>query len=206
MRIGLMVIFAALNTVGFAARVAAEDPPAIGVTMGYPASIGIVWHVSPRIAVRPEVSAQQITSTSTSVITTGFVVNGIPVSEMTTTTQASNDQWNTAYGASGLFYLRQWDALRTYLSPRFLYSRSTSSSTTSTTAGTTATTNEFTSNSYFVSGSFGAEYALARRFAVYGEVGIGYTHQSTDNSFLAAGNNTGHTVSTRSGVGAIFYF
>ncbi len=201
MRVGSAVIVAVVGSLVGAARAAAQDQPAVGLTMGYPASIGVIWHLSDRIAVRPEVSLQQVSTTSTSVITSFVIVNGVEL-PMTTTTESINDQWNTAYGASGVFYLRRWDALRTYVSPRFLYSRSTSSSTTS----PGSSTNEFTSNSYFVSGSFGAEYAFARRFGLYGELGFGYTHQSTTNSFAAAGSNTGHTMSTRSGVGAIFYF
>jgi hypothetical protein len=202
MRVSSFVILASLGALGVAASAAAQDHPSVGVTMGYPASIGVIWHLSDRLAIRPEVSLQQISTTSTSVITSvvGFV--GGNVTTTTTTTQSTNDQWNTAVGASGLFYLQQWDALRTYVSPRFLYSRVTSSSTTS----TAFSNNEFTSNAYFVSGSVGADYTLSRRFGVYGEVGFGYTHQSTTNSFAPAGSNTGHTIATRSGVGAILYF
>ncbi len=205
MRVASSVIVALIGTIGFAARAAADDHPALGVTMGYPASIGVIWNVSDRIALRPEISLQQVSTTSTSVITTVFGV-GTSVTTLTTTTQSVNDQWNTGYGASALFYLKRWDALRTYVSPRFVYSRSSSSSTNSTAPGGTSTTTEFTSNSYLFSGSFGAEYSLARRFGVYGEVGFGYSHQNTENTFAAAGSNTGHTVATRSGVGAIFYF
>lgn len=202
MRVSSFVILAVVGSIGVASPAAAEEQPSVGVTMGYPASIGVLWHVSDRFAVRPEVSVQQISTTSTSVITTVVGIVGGNVTTTTTTTQATSDQWNTAFGGSALFYVQQWDALRTYVSPRFLYGRSTSSSTTT----NNASNNEFTSNSYFVSGSFGAEYSLARRFGVYGELGFGYTYQSTTNSFAPAGSNTGHTVSTRSGVGAIVYF
>ena len=202
MRVSSFVILAVVGTFGVASDAAAQDQPSVGVTMGYPASIGVVWHVSDRIAIRPEVSLQQISTTSTSVITTVVGIVGGNVTTTTTTTQTTSDQWNTAVGASGLFYLERWEALRTYVSPRFLYSRSTSSSASS----NSVSNNEFTSNSYFFSGSVGADYTLSRRFGVYGELGFGYSYQSTTNSFAPAGSNTGHTISTRSGVGAILYF
>jgi hypothetical protein len=201
MRVTWLSMIVAILTLGGVADAAAQEAGQVGVTMGYPASIGVIWHVSDRIAVRPEVSLQQISTTSTAVITS-LVGSGGNVTTTTTTIESTSDQWNTAFGASGLFYLQQWEALRTYVSPRFSYSRSTSSSTTS----NSGSSNEFTSNTYFVSGSLGAQYSLGKRFGVYGELGFGYSHQSTTNSFAPAGSNTGHTVSTRSGVGAILYF
>ncbi len=92
------------------------------------------------------------------------------------------------------------------MSPRFQYTRGSSSSTISPPFNGTPAATEFTSNAYFFSGSFGAEYGLSNRFAVFGELGFGYTHQTTDNTFTAAGNSTGHTIGTRSGAGVIVYF
>lgn len=205
MRVISFAIIIMILTIGVAVDAAAQETGQVGVTMGYPASIGVIWHLSDRIAIRPEVSAQQISTTSTSVITS-YVGFGSNATTVTTTTQSTSDQWTIGVGASGLIYLQRWEALRTYVSPRFAYTRSTSSSTSSSSLAGGAGTTEFTSNAYFVSGSFGAQYSLARRFGVYGELGLGYTHQSTENTFAAAGSNTAHTIGTRSGVGAIFYF
>ena len=35
---------------------AAQDGGKAGITMGYPASIGILWHAGDRVAIRPEFS------------------------------------------------------------------------------------------------------------------------------------------------------
>ncbi len=193
-----------LVMMGTAASASAQDSGALGVTMGYPASIGVIWHVSDRVAIRPEISLTQISSTSSSVITT-IGPGGVVLSS--TTTQASTDQWTVGYGASALFYVKQWDALRTYVSPRFVYTRaSVAGTSSSSTAAEPASTTEFDSNAYLVTGSFGAEYAFGTRFALYGEVGFGYSRTTTDSTQAGASNTTANSVGTRSGVGVILYF
>ena len=37
----------------------AQDNPRVGLTMGYPTSIGVLWHVTDRIAIRPEIDSEQ---------------------------------------------------------------------------------------------------------------------------------------------------
>jgi hypothetical protein len=67
---------------------------------------------------------------------------------------------------------------------------------------------------HFISGSFGAQYALGRRFSVFGEIGLGYTRTSVDNeptSSVSPGASTGsaatsHGIAARSGAGVVFYF
>lgn len=194
---------------GGAASAAAQDAGKVGITMGYPASIGVIWHISDRIALRPEISLQQISNTITSTITvtTGITQSGGVITTSTTTT-ATSDQWTAGYGVSALFYVRQWDALRAYVTPRFQYTHGSSSSTSnvSSVSSIPGSATEFSQNAYTVTGSFGAQYGLGSRFGLYGEVGFGYTHQTSENSFAVAGNSTGHTVATRSGAGVIFYF
>ena len=46
-----VLIVCSLLCVGTAS---AQDTRSFGVTMGYPASIGVLWHVNDRVAVRPE--------------------------------------------------------------------------------------------------------------------------------------------------------
>jgi hypothetical protein len=196
-------VIVALST---AAAAQAQDAQRFGVTMGYPASIGVMWRIADRVAVRPEVSLQKISTTTTAVITltSGFGPN---VTTTTTTSQNTSDQWSVGVGASALIYLKRWDALRTYVTPRFVYSRgSTNSSAASTFPGIPPSANEFTQNSYFAGGSFGAEYSLASRFGVYGELGLGYTYQTSENSSTPAGSSTVRTIGTRSGAGVILYF
>ena len=65
-----------------------------------------------------------------------------------------------------------------------------------------------TGNGQFVSGSFGAQYALGRRFSVFGEIGAGYTHVVTSPTIggILVTSSVNNTFSTRSGAGVILYF
>lgn len=93
----------------------------------------------------------------------------------------------------------KWESLSTYLSPRFVYNRlSTGPSALATRA-----------NNYSITGSFGTQYALSRRFGVFGEVGIGYSHgdqetETTSTSFYSS--TTIDSWSTRTGIGLMLYF
>jgi len=188
-----------------AAPAAAQDGGSVGITMGYPASVGVIWHVTDRVALRPEVSWTKVSSTSTASITSVIGIGSGAVTT-TTTSQSTNDQSTVGVGASGLIAVRQWDALRAYLSPRFLYTRgsTTSSSVNSFTGSSTPI--DFTIDAYFVSGSVGVQYALSDRFGIYGEVGLGYNHQTSSSATAGSGTGTTTTVATRSGAGVIFYF
>jgi hypothetical protein len=191
------VVFAALLLVSASGAAAAQDSPAVGATMGYPASIGVLWHITERVAIRPEVSLSQLSNTATATVTV-IGPGGVVISSTTTT--STNDQWNVGVGASGLFYVAQWDALRTYVSPRFQYTRG------SVTGMSGPTQTDFQSNQYLVSGSFGAQYALSRRFAVFGELGLGFSKSSTTSTQPGSGTSDTNAWSTRSGVGIVVYF
>ena len=193
-----------------AAAAKAQDRGSVGISMGYPASIGIVWHMSDRVALRPEISLQEVSSRSTSSLT---FTTGIGSSTTTTvaTTESVNDQWAVGYGVSALFYLQRWDALRTYVSPRFVYTRTTSHSTTTTSPAVAAlvgpqTNVDFASNTYLFSGSLGAQYALGEHFGLFGEVGASYSRQNSDSTSAIGGSTEGHAFAIRSGAGVIVYF
>jgi hypothetical protein len=84
------------------ALASAQDAGALGVTMGYPGSIGLFWHVSETVAVRPEFSFSRQSVDST------------PNNDGSST-------WTVATGASALFYLAKKDNLRPYVAPRLAY-------------------------------------------------------------------------------------
>jgi hypothetical protein len=202
-RIGLLTAIA----IGLLAPAAsAQDDPRVGITMGYPASVGIIWQVNDRVALRPEVSAQKSSAEFTT--TTSFTIGGTTT---TTTATSTSDTWQVGVGLSALFYLTTHDALRTYVSPRWSYLRTSSSNTSSSLPPPSQTTGSV-GNGQFVSGSFGAQYALGTRFGLFGEVGLGYTH--TDNAPTPAGaaggvvtsQTTTRTLAARSGAGVILYF
>jgi hypothetical protein len=160
--------------------ISAQEKGQTGMTMGYPASVGLVWQPSERLAVRPELSL------STTSIETSFTGTGRTSS--------------VGVGLSGLFYVGKWDSLSAYVSPRFAYNL-TSSDPIGTLAIATA------ANNYSLIGSFGTQYALHRRFSVFGEVGVGYSHQALRSTGAISNSTiTSHSWNTRTGIGVLFYF
>jgi len=176
----------------------AQEKGQVGLTMGYPPSVGIVWHVADRMALRPEVSFNR--DTTDSILTETF-------DNQTQTIRFSSTATFVGSGVSGLFYLRKRDALSAFLSPRYAYShRSTTPvfTTAVTFSGDTTTTHE-------LSGSFGAQYAMGPRFSVFGEVGAAYSASTSASDLVtpsipSRSELTSHGVGMRSGVGVVVYF
>jgi hypothetical protein len=152
------------------APVQAQEQGQIGITMGYPASIGAMIHLTDRIAVRPDFRFTTLSDDSV-------------------LSETSSDSFGVGIGA--LFYLTKTDALRTYGAARFGYNRTTSESTLTLLNSVSSpigsllppgyqiplperTIVSTTSAAKSVSGTFGAQYAVHRRFSVFGEVGVGY--------------------------------
>jgi hypothetical protein len=213
MRATLFMMGCAAVLIPAAAR--AQDAPRVGIVMGYPAQLGVLWNVSGRIAIRPELSWTQNSLESTTTITILSLPSQPPVSVTSTT---STHGYQVGVGASALFYLTRGDALRTYVAPRFLYVRG---STTSEGLGfssaipvpvptapiTTVTTG------YNTAGSLGAQYTLGRRFGLFGELGLNYTHSGGRDRTGASpaqslGDNdiTSWSLGVRSGVGVTLFF
>lgn len=166
----------------------AQDRGQVGLAMGFPVSIGLIWHPTERIALRPE-----------------FSISGISTEQTITISPIQSDTESSLYniGISGLFYVSQSDNLRTYLSPRLAYGR-LSSTIENALTGPSDSTTKTTS----FSGSFGAQYALHRRFGVFGEVGLGYSGSTSRSEVGIAGEVRvdADAWSTRGGVGVILYF
>jgi hypothetical protein len=185
--------------------------------MGYPTAVGVMWNIADRFAVRPEVTIAGTTADSS-----GSQMSGVAPT-------ATNDSFSIGAGLSALFYLTRWDALRTYVSPRFVYSHSSQTASSGSSTVSISTSSEGSTRSYTSSGSFGAEYAFGRRFGAFGELGLSYasTTASTTStlvSTITTGGIFGIPVTTttttstarsdshskawgvRSAVGVIFYF
>jgi hypothetical protein len=199
MRIRRLFVLCSVLTAASPALVCAQDTHTVGVTMGYPASFGVLWHASKKVAIRPEISFAGSSSESTTSIA-GQTLPSI---------NSEGDGWAIGTGVSALFYLRTYEHLRTYFSPRFTYaytSNSTSSNLPSATGGTIS--GKQTGKGAAGIGSFGAQYMLGDRFSVFGEVGFGFSHTTSSSSATTA--TTGSTGSsnswgTRAGVGVVFY-
>jgi hypothetical protein len=157
----------------------AQDTRKAGITMGYPASIGVLWHATDAIAIRPD-----------------FTFSGNSLSEPADLQGSSRSM---DVGVSALFYMRTYGQVRTYVVPRLDYGRiSNTESGIPSSQGPTLT--RWSSS---VTGSFGAQCALGDRFSIYGEVGFGYSHSKLPLSTVPSGSS--NSWGTRSGVGVIFY-
>jgi hypothetical protein len=159
----------------------AQDTKKVGVTMAYPTSIGLIWPVSNKVAVRPD-----------------FTISG---SSAESASGLDASSWNLGAGVSVLFYLKDYDRVRTYFTPRFDYARSSNSSDTGSSAVPSIDTTRWNAGG---AGSFGVQYAPGEKFGVFGEVGFGFSYSTLPSA--AAGSN-GHATGwgLRSGVGVIYY-
>lgn len=177
-----VMLLVVFGFIGITANVEAQDKGRIGVTTGYPGAIGVQWHVAERIAVRPEFSFSKADTSSDGLVA------------------ASTDFWSLGAGVSVPFFSSVTDNLRTYVAPRFSFAR---------THGHGDVTSS-TTDSYTVAGMFGAQYLLGHRFALFGELGFGYTRQTgsatTTVVTVVRTTNHGNTLASRTGIGVILYF
>jgi len=201
MRMRTIGAIAAVTLGSLASPVSAQDEPRVGITMGYPASLDLVWQVNEGLALRPELVVSS-SSNEITIMTAVPIINGGVTA--TTSQVSTNDNWQASIGVSALFYVSKHDALRTYVSPRWAYTRVSSES------GGVGSISSSSGNVNTVTGSFGAQYALSRRFSVFGEVGAGYSRTTNKptggpvSSFATA--STTDSVATRSGAGVVLYF
>ena len=161
----------------------AQDDQRVGLTMGYPGAVGVLWQINDRIAIRPEIDFSRVT-----------------VKSETTSTLFPNDQDETTSriirpAVSALIYLSRRDQLRTYVTPRFAYASSDTSQS------------EQSSSAYTVSGSFGAQQQVGGQFAVFGELGLEYTRRTSTLSATTLSLTTrSRSIASRAGVGVVLYF
>jgi hypothetical protein len=179
---------------------AAQEKGQTGVSIEYPATIGVIHHVSDRLAIRPEVSF---------ITTSGDSASNSTSAAFASIFTSTRDAWDLGVGVSALFYVGKWEALRTYVSPKFLYTRGTSTATFSTSSSLGSTLNGSTTiddSSYGVAGSFGAQYTLGRRFSILGEAGVGYSRLKLSEKVADQTISTTNTFGTRARVGVVLYF
>jgi hypothetical protein len=179
----------------------AQEQGQIGITMGYPESIGVIYHVTDAVALRPEFLFRRTT------------LDGALDENATT---------SVGIGVSGLIYLSKRDALHTYVAPRFNYTRVSSEIETTFPSVPLDLINllpsigltippisiETTTTAKTVSGAFGAQYRLHDRFAIFGEVGLayGWTDRSPLFERLDLDRSGPRTIGTSTAVGVIIYF
>jgi hypothetical protein len=192
---------------GLANTVLAQDTPRVGISMGYPAAIGIIWQVTDGVALRPEIGFQKASGSSTDFISFG-VSAGDSLDTTTINASSTSDLWQVTVGLGALVYLSKHDALRTYVSPRWAYTRMSNN-----TVSALSELRNFgsTASGHVISGSFGGQYALGRRFGAFGEVGLSFTRTVTSPDQQSMGpfgnsRNVSRSFGTRSAAGVIWYF
>jgi hypothetical protein len=194
----VQVLVCGLLLGALAGPAAAQEAGHVGVTMGYPGAVGVIWHITDRFAIRPDVSLAS--STSESETTATGLLGGTSL-----TSTNKSDGWGATVGLSALVTVRTIDRLRLYLTPRVAYSHSTSDNET----GLTGSLAEFTATTkgIIASGSFGTQYNLHDRFAIFGELGLQYSALATTSDFPGSKSETDSTsLGLRSAVGVTFYF
>lgn len=202
-RVFVSALIAIAAVAVYATGASAQERGQVGLSMGYPGSIGIVWHVSDAVAVRPDF---QFRGTSI----------GDDSGETTTT---------VGIGISGLVYVAKRDALHMYVSPRFAYTRTTAElsaavytdlsasivSSVTQVPRVTLPTLKTTSSTKTIAGSFGAQYAVHKRFSVFGEAGLSYStldtsYPSTLALITVPDYDGPRTWGTQTAAGVIVYF
>jgi len=181
-----------------AAPAAAQDAGAVGLTMGYPGAVGVIWQINDRLAVRPDLTLSRGTTESTTAGTGSF--EGLTLSGTST-----SEGWSTGLGLSALVTLKTIDRLRLYLAPRLAWSHSSSENKT----GLGGDLSGYSSSQQgpIVSASFGSQYGLHDRFAVFGELGVQYSAIESRSDFPGSRITTDTTsLGLRSAVGVAFFF
>lgn len=104
MRITRLLVSCVAITLAAPAAAGAQDAPKAGVVIGFPTALGIIWHASDRVAVRPEIS-----------------VGGSSSDRTSSSFNSHSSSWGVGFGLGVLFYTHTEEHLRTYIVPRFFY-------------------------------------------------------------------------------------
>jgi hypothetical protein len=216
-----LVIITVIVWLGMALPAFAQQKK-IGLVVGYPATVGVLWNITDRVALRADGSVQWSSYVlGTPLFTEEFpdqVFPGLTASFLTSASISTETKSiNTGIGLSAQITLSRADRFATYLSPRM--SLGITHSTTRTEydlSGMVVPLPGFrfepqessgTSTSPTASLLGGAMVSVHDRFTVFAEAGFGYSWSGS----LAPGSDLdrdsrSHTLYLRSGIGAVIYF
>jgi hypothetical protein len=182
------VVLAVTATTGWA-----QDSGRIGLVANTAESVGAIWHLSEKVAVRAGIDFSHVSTEPD--FPDDFLGLGIERSYN-----------SVGLNLSALLFLGQWDDLEAYVSPGYGQVWNSSG-------------NEYIERSqHQVEGLFGLQYALGSRFRVFGEAGVRYVRSRTEQDIFGVlggpaedfGDGTvGSTVDaigSGSRFGIIFYF
>jgi len=182
-----LLVLAVAALAAFPCQAAAQSGQ-LGLSIGFPASVGVLWQPSALVGIRPEFTIELFNAESTSVSRLG-------------TARFSTDTRLIGVGLSVLFRVYRDENLTLYVSPRYVHR-----------SGKTTVVQDIPANVFVpgdddrdieghsMSGSLGVRYGLGERFGVFGELGVDYTREdTTDPATESRIARTG----IRSGVGVV---
>ncbi len=117
----MRVAFAVCFCFAFAAGASAQDDRSVGLTIGYPSAVGVIWQVVDRVAIRTD------TFFSSSWTDTDPADAGDEFLRIVGTTSSTSGR-TFGVGVSVLVTVAKWERLRAYLAPRAAYARSSNES------------------------------------------------------------------------------
>jgi hypothetical protein len=189
------------------APAAAQANRSFGVTLGYPAQFGFVWHISDRIAIRPDIGFS-VASSETQSDSEGV----LPGSPGTTITSAASTD-SVSARITALVRVARWDQIGLYVAPSYSYSSGSGTTTTTITTPLpvfpglpprppVTNTTTIDTRSHAGGGAIGVQVGVHERFAIFAETGLRYTKTTTEGF----ARNTSSGVSSAGSLGAVLYF
>jgi hypothetical protein len=159
----------------------AQERGNVGLVMAMPTDVGVIWHVTDKVAVRPEIN---------------FSFGSSETEVLGLTTERTGRAYS--FETSVLFYVGTIDVLRTYVAPRVAWEWSSSSND--------DIDAESSSDGMEVSMSYGAEYAPVPRFSVFGEIGLEYARWTSGTEPGSPFESRSSAWAPRTQVGVVLYF
>lgn len=159
----------------------AQERGNVGLVIAMPTDVGVIWHVTDTVAVRPEIN---------------FSFGSSELEGLGASAESSRRAYSLE--TSVLFYAGDVSGVRTYVAPRVGFEWSSLDPQDNDT--------EISGDSVEVSLSYGAEYAPVARFSIFGELGLEYARATAG---LDTGGNIESRTSAwgpRTQVGVILYF
>lgn len=190
----------------------AQDERRVGLVMGFPASVGVLWQMSDRLALRADGTYNWSNATIEGVDDSlSTSPSPIPAFEISITQESSSQ--SGSIGVSLLFDLHRQDQFRIYLAPRVGWAVAHTESTLTIDVSPIQifpgvpprdNTNRESETAYSPTfgASIGASTRVGNRFGVFGEAGFSYNQTTTEEILQATRRSFG----IRAGVGAILFF
>lgn len=183
------------------ASATAQERGQVGIAMGYPGTVSVIWHATDTIAIEPKISFLQ--SSTDSRVESRLTINGVVVTSSEVTT--AQDGWSVSPGFDLRFTVGKWDNVSAYVAPGYTYLRGSTTIVTATDspfATILSETRKYSTRGHDVRGMLGVQYTPHRKFAVFGQFGVRYSR-----SEQRLGNDiTTRLIGNTSAVGAILYF